>query len=146
MCENFFHIMNFFHAIEHFCSPIYGLGFVTKHHINLTLALNSLFSSFVYSQQLIFTLAYHNHVVIGSLYIYFCRVKQYQLLNENKNLIFFNMLGYCQSETPHLILKKRKRHILREKCPHSEFFWSAFSRIRTKYGDLQSKSLHYIDL
>ena len=23
---------------------------------------------------------------------------------------------------------------LREKCPYSEFFWSAFSRIRTEYG------------
>ena len=24
---------------------------------------------------------------------------------------------------------------LREKCPYSEFFWSVFSRIRTKYGE-----------
>ena len=25
-------------------------------------------------------------------------------------------------------------------CPYLDFFWSAFPRIRTKYGDLQSKS------
>ena len=25
---------------------------------------------------------------------------------------------------------------LREKCPYSELFWSAFSRIWTKYGDI----------
>ena len=29
---------------------------------------------------------------------------------------------------------------LREKCPNTEFFWSVFPCIRTKYGDLQSKS------
>ena len=28
--------------------------------------------------------------------------------------------------------------VLREKCPCSEFFWSAFSRIRTEYGEIQS--------
>ena len=30
---------------------------------------------------------------------------------------------------------------LREKCPCSELFWSAFSRIRTEYGDIYSVSL-----
>ena len=25
---------------------------------------------------------------------------------------------------------------LREKCPNTEFFWSAFSRIRTGYGEI----------
>ena len=29
---------------------------------------------------------------------------------------------------------------LRENCPYSEFFWSAFSRIRTEYGNLLCKS------
>ena len=33
-----------------------------------------------------------------------------------------------------------KRHPLHKKCPYSELFLSAFSRIRTEYGDLQSKS------
>ena len=28
---------------------------------------------------------------------------------------------------------------LRKKCPYSDFIWSPFSRIWTKYGDLQSK-------
>ena len=27
-----------------------------------------------------------------------------------------------------------------EKCPHSELFWSAFSRIRTAYGEIRSIS------
>ena len=26
-----------------------------------------------------------------------------------------------------------KLHSLRKKCPHSDIFWSAFSRIRTEY-------------
>ena len=29
---------------------------------------------------------------------------------------------------------------LREKCPHSEFFWSIFSRIRTEYGKILAVS------
>ena len=29
---------------------------------------------------------------------------------------------------------------LRKKCPYSEFFWSAFSRIPTEYGELLRKS------
>ena len=29
---------------------------------------------------------------------------------------------------------------LREKCPYSELFWSAFSRIRTEYGEIRSIS------
>ena len=28
---------------------------------------------------------------------------------------------------------------LREQCPYLEFFWATFSRIRTEFGDLQSK-------
>ena len=27
-------------------------------------------------------------------------------------------------------------HSLRKKCPYSELFWSAFSRIRTAYGEI----------
>ena len=29
---------------------------------------------------------------------------------------------------------------LREKCLHSEFFWSVFPRIRTEYGEIRSIS------
>ena len=29
---------------------------------------------------------------------------------------------------------------LREKCPYSELFWSAFSRIQTEYGEIRSIS------
>ena len=33
------------------------------------------------------------------------------------------------------------RTTLCEKCPYSELFWSAFSRIRTKYGEIRNISL-----
>ena len=32
------------------------------------------------------------------------------------------------------------RYTLRKNCLYSEFFWPAFSRIRTEYGDLLCKS------
>ena len=35
---------------------------------------------------------------------------------------------------------KEQSIALRKKCLYSEFFWSAFFRIRTEYGNLQSKS------
>ena len=28
---------------------------------------------------------------------------------------------------------------LREKCPHSEFFWSVFSHIRTEHGKIRTR-------
>ena len=34
--------------------------------------------------------------------------------------------------------------ILREKCPFSEFYWSAFSRIQTEYGKILRISLHLV--
>ena len=33
-----------------------------------------------------------------------------------------------------------------EKCPYSVFFWSVFSRIRTKYGEIQSISPYSVRL
>ena len=30
--------------------------------------------------------------------------------------------------------------VQRKNCPHSEFLWSVFSRIRTEYGEIRSKS------
>ena len=30
--------------------------------------------------------------------------------------------------------------VLREKCPYWEFFWFAFSRIQTKYGEIRNIS------
>ena len=37
--------------------------------------------------------------------------------------------------------KKRIKdsHILREKCPYLEFFWSVFSRVWTEYGEILSQ-------
>ena len=41
------------------------------------------------------------------------------------------------------VLKSAKTYFmslaLPEKCPYSEFFCSLFSRIRTEYGEIQSK-------
>ena len=42
--------------------------------------------------------------------------------------------------------EKNVYHPLRKKCPYSEFFWSAFSRIRTEYGDLLHKSPYSIQM
>ena len=28
------------------------------------------------------------------------------------------------------------KYLMRTKCPYSELFWSAFSRIRTEYGEI----------
>ena len=39
-----------------------------------------------------------------------------------------------------------KQRSLLEKCSYSEFFWSVFSRIRTEYEDLQSKSLYSVQM
>ena len=33
---------------------------------------------------------------------------------------------------------------LREKCRYSELFWPAFSRIRTKYGEIRSISMYSV--
>ena len=35
---------------------------------------------------------------------------------------------------------------LREKCPYSELFWSAFSRIRTEYGEIWIISPHSVQM
>ena len=38
------------------------------------------------------------------------------------------------------------RVTLRKKCPYSELFWSAFSRIRTEYGEIRSISLYSVQM
>ena len=35
-----------------------------------------------------------------------------------------------------VLTKERKNITRREKCPYSEFFWPAFSRIRIEYGEI----------
>ena len=42
----------------------------------------------------------------------------------------------CVATFPVLIDYKFKWESLREKCPYSGSFWPAFSRIRTKYGEI----------
>ena len=48
--------------------------------------------------------------------------------NESKVYIVLITIGYT----------------LRERCPYSELFWSAFSRIRTEYGDILHISPHSV--
>ena len=48
-----------------------------------------------------------------------------------------------------LLLKHTKQNkietlTLREKSPYSEFFWSVFFRIRTKYGEFRSLSPYLV--
>ena len=50
-----------------------------------------------------------------------------------QNFIF---CGVCSEEKAKDF---NRRHKLRKKCSHLEFFWSVLSAIRTEYGDLQSK-------
>ena len=39
-----------------------------------------------------------------------------------------------------------EKYSLREKCPYSEFFWSAFSRIRTEYREISSISPYSVQM
>ena len=41
---------------------------------------------------------------------------------------------------------KRLCLTLREKCPYSEFFWSVFSRILTKCGEIRSISSYAVQM
>ena len=54
----------------------------------------------------------HNLSVTGSLYVYLSRMKQHQLYNENKGLIFLTCLAretYSRADASHLILGKSMR-------------------------------------
>ena len=54
---------------------------------------------------------------------------------------FCQSLGFiCGVDTKH------KRYPLSKKCPYSELFWSAFSRIWTEYGDIRSISLYSVQM
>ena len=44
------------------------------------------------------------------------------------------------------VLRHFPEYTLREKCPHSEFFWSVFSRIRTVHGEIQSVSPYSVQM
>ena len=43
-------------------------------------------------------------------------------------------------------LKKKFRRTLRKKCPYSELFCSAFSRVRTEYGEILRISLYAVPM
>ena len=42
--------------------------------------------------------------------------------------------------------KRKSKHILREKCRYSEFFWSAFSCILTEYGEMRTISKYSVQM
>ena len=43
-------------------------------------------------------------------------------------------------------LLKNVNPTLNKKCPYSELFWSAFSRIRTEYGEIRSISPYSVQM
>ena len=53
-----------------------------------------------------------------------------------KQLIFLEVLS----------IKSNMSFTLREKCPYSEFFWSAFSRIWTEYGEIRSITSYSVQM
>ena len=57
-------------------------------------------------------------------------------LQHKRHPILEAYLGYCQTS----MMKLSVKNTLREKCPNTEFFCSAFSCIRTGYGDLMTKN------
>ena len=56
-------------------------------------------------------------------------LRLYRNILQNKNLFI--------AIAAHVFYRKKT---LREKCPYSELFWPAFSRIRTEYGEIRSIS------
>ena len=67
------------------------------------------------------------------------------LLGKEKidNPIWFSLDKVKSGEILLIFLLYNQLHTsetLREKCPYSEFFWSVFSRIQTKYGEIRSIS------
>ena len=64
-------------------------------------------------------------------------VSQYVSYPENQTYFLYGDKG--NAYISHIMTKYPDFHQVciltqREKCPHSEFFWSVFSRIRTEYG------------
>ena len=74
-----------------------------------------------------------------------------EILNEKLHFVriettdFFNQNLKLWSSLNRTILKsiclKSETYALREKCPYLEYFWSVFSRIRTKYGEIHKFKL-----
>ena len=53
------------------------------------------------------------------------------------DILLFSVAGDIDdSESKLTIDWKMENELLREKCSYSELFWSAFSRIRTEYGEI----------
>ena len=58
-----------------------------------------------------------------------------------QNIIFQTNGAYLQYIFKGVAYNERQLGLIctmREKCPYSELFWSAFSRIRAEYGEIRS--------
>ena len=68
-----------------------------------------------------------------------------------KSVTFFFAIDYSQqtftgSELTIETVEKGVKYVLSKKCPYSELFWSVFSCIRNKYGEIQSVSLYSVQI
>ena len=66
-----------------------------------------------------------------------------------QNIIFQTNGAYLQHIFKGVAYNERQLSLictLREKCPYSELFWSAFSRIRTEYGEIIRISWYSIQM
>ena len=63
----------------------------------------------------------------------------FALIDVGSSSLYSSMI--LSISTSHLVITNWIRQCisLRKKCPYSEFFWSIFSRIRTKYGEKRGK-------
>ena len=87
---------------------------------------------------------------VNGLTLTFIRTKiQYAFLpfSRVKTLRFLPFLSFLRHKILVLFLREKGQKkvrldtqsiSLREKCPYSELFWSAFSRILTEYGEIRS--------
>ena len=55
----------------------------------------------------------------------------------NRHTLFYTITTVEHKLAPRVV-HQNFASSLRKKCPYSEFFWSALSRIRTEYGEIQS--------
>ena len=78
-----------------------------------------------------------------------CIIWQGKSYSKGCRFVFFKVFSWSFSQlcfSPRFVLThcKNKNTAIRKTRPHSEFFWSVFSRILTKYGDLQSTPLYLV--
>ena len=78
------------------------------------------------------------HIQTNKYYFGVPLSSNYWEFKQVSNVSFGNYILLCYCYLYIFILKKTTS--LRKKCPYSELFWSAFSHIRTEYGEIRSIS------